>query len=92
MEQNKTELMLWKVYDIIRNLNDSDLNEAQILINREKTDRIRNKKINIREYYNKNARYYNGFYGMNYEGKFFYDDTPEGVYNKFKIHIKRKVG
>ena len=44
MRQNKTELMLWKVYDIIRNLNDNDLKEAQILINREKTDRIRNNK------------------------------------------------
>ena len=44
MEQNKTELMLWKVYDIIRNLNDDELNEAQILINRERTDRTRNKK------------------------------------------------
>ena len=43
MEQNKTELMLWKVYDIIRNLNDDELNEAQILINRERTDRIKNK-------------------------------------------------
>ena len=41
MEQNKTELMLWKVYDIIRNLNDDELNEAQILINRERTDRLR---------------------------------------------------
>ena len=44
MEQNKTELMLWKVYDIIRNLNDDELNEAQILINRERTDRMRNNK------------------------------------------------
>ena len=44
MEQNKTELMLWKVYDIIRSLNDDELNEAQILINRERTDRTRNKK------------------------------------------------
>ena len=44
MEQNKTELMLWKVYDIIRNLNDDELKEAQILINRERTDRTRNKK------------------------------------------------
>ena len=42
MEQNKTELMLWKVYDIIRSLNDDELNEAQILINRERTDRTRN--------------------------------------------------
>ena len=42
MEQNKTELVLWEVYNIVRSLNDSDLDEVQILINRERTDRIRN--------------------------------------------------
>ena len=47
MEQNKTELMLWKVYDIIRSLKDSDLKEAQILINREINDR--NKKTHNKE-------------------------------------------
>ena len=44
MEQNKKELMLWEAYKIIRNVSNSDLNEIQILINREKTDRLRNKK------------------------------------------------
>ena len=44
MEQNKTELVLWEVYNIVRSLNDSDLDEVQILINRERTDRIRNRK------------------------------------------------
>ena len=43
MEQNKTELVLWEVYNIVRSLNDSDLDEVQILINRERTDRIKNK-------------------------------------------------
>ena len=44
MEQNKTELVLWEVYNIVRSLNDSDLDEVQILINRERTDRIRSNK------------------------------------------------
>ena len=44
MKQNKTELILWEVYDIIRNLNDGDLKEVEFLINRERTDRIRNNK------------------------------------------------
>ena len=44
MKQNKKELILWEAYKIIRNLNDSDLDEVQILINRERTDRIRNRK------------------------------------------------
>ena len=42
MENNKTKSILWEVYKIIRNLNNSDLNEVQILINRERTDRTRN--------------------------------------------------
>ena len=42
MKNNKTKSILWKVYKIIRNLNNSDLNEVQILINRERTDRMRN--------------------------------------------------
>ena len=41
-KQNKKELMLWEAYKIIRNASDSDLDEFQILINRERTDRIRN--------------------------------------------------
>ena len=44
MGNNKTKSVLWEVYKIIRNLNNSDLNEVQILINRERTDRIRNNK------------------------------------------------
>ena len=44
MEQSKKELMLWEAYRIIRSVSNSDLKEIQILINREKTDRIRNKK------------------------------------------------
>ena len=44
MEETKTKSILWEVYNIIRNLNNSDLNEVQILINRERTDRIRNRK------------------------------------------------
>ena len=42
-KQNKKELILWKAYNIIRNLNDSELKEVEILIDRERTDRIRNK-------------------------------------------------
>ena len=41
MEQNKTELILWEAYKIIRNVSNSDLNEIQILINREIDDRNR---------------------------------------------------
>ena len=41
MEETKTKSILWEVYNIIRNLNNSDLNEVQILINRERTDRAR---------------------------------------------------
>ena len=41
MENNKTKSVLWEVYNIIRNLNNSDLDEVEILINRERTDRIR---------------------------------------------------
>ena len=41
MEQNKTELMLWEIYDIVKNLNDSDLQKALSVINREINDRIR---------------------------------------------------
>ena len=44
MKNNKTQSVLWEVYNIIRNLNNSDLNEVEILINRERIDRIRNNK------------------------------------------------
>ena len=47
MEQNKKELMLWEAYKIIRNVINSDLNEIQILINREINDR--NKKTHNKE-------------------------------------------
>ena len=43
-KQNKKELIIWEAYNIIRNLNDSELKEVEILINRERTDRIRNNK------------------------------------------------
>ena len=39
--QNRTELVLWEVYNIIRGLNNNELNEVQILIDRERTDRNR---------------------------------------------------
>ena len=42
VRQNKKELILWESYNIIRNASDSDLDEIQILINRERTDRTRN--------------------------------------------------
>ena len=42
-EQDKKELILWEAYNLIRNLNDSELKEVEILIDRERTDRIRNK-------------------------------------------------
>ena len=41
MKNNKTQSVLWEVYNIIRNLNNSDLDEVEILINRERTDRMR---------------------------------------------------
>ena len=41
MKQNKKELILWEAYNIIRTLNDSELKEVEILIDREKTDRKR---------------------------------------------------
>ena len=43
-KQNKKELMLWESYNIIRSASDHELDEVQILINRERTDRIRNRK------------------------------------------------
>ena len=44
MEQVKKELILWEAYNIIRTLNDDELKEVEILIDRERTDRIRNNK------------------------------------------------
>ena len=43
-KQDKKELILWEAYNIIRNLNDSELKEVEILIDRERTDRIKNNK------------------------------------------------
>ena len=40
--QSKTELILWEVYNIARSLDDSDLQKALSVINREINDR--NKK------------------------------------------------
>ena len=42
-KQDKKELILWEAYNLIRTLNDSELDEVQILIDRERTDRTRNK-------------------------------------------------
>ena len=42
-KQDKKELILWEAYNLIRNLNDSELKEVEILIDRERTDRTRNK-------------------------------------------------
>ena len=39
--QVKKELILWEAYNLIRNLNDSELKEVEILIDRERTDRNR---------------------------------------------------
>ena len=44
MEQDKKELILWEAYNLIRTLNDDELKEVEILIDRERTDRIRNNK------------------------------------------------
>jgi hypothetical protein len=44
MEQVKKELILWEAYNLIRTLNDDELKEVEILIDRERTDRIRNNK------------------------------------------------
>ena len=43
-EQDKKELILWEAYNLIRTLNDSELKEVEILIDRERTDRIKNNK------------------------------------------------
>ena len=43
-KQNKKELILWEAYNIIRTLNDDELDEVEILIDRERPDRIRNNK------------------------------------------------
>ena len=42
MEQNKKELILWEIYNIVRDLDNSDLNKALSVINREIKDRDNN--------------------------------------------------
>ena len=44
-EQDKKELILWEAYNIIRTLNDDELKEVEILIDRERTDRTRKDRI-----------------------------------------------
>ena len=43
-KQDKKELILWEAYNLIRTLNDSELKEVEILIDRERTDRIKNNR------------------------------------------------
>ena len=43
-KQDKKELILWEAYNLIRTLNDSELKEVEILIDRERTDRAINNK------------------------------------------------
>ena len=43
-EQDKKELILWEAYNLIRTLNNDELKEVEILIDRERTDRIKNNK------------------------------------------------
>ena len=42
MEQNKKELILWEIYNIVRDLDNSDLKKALSVINREIKDRDNN--------------------------------------------------
>ena len=44
MEQDKTELMLWEIYNTAKDLNDSDLQKALAIINMEINDRGINNK------------------------------------------------
>ena len=44
MEQNKTEIILWEIYNNARQLNDSDLQKALAIINMEINDRGINNK------------------------------------------------
>ena len=41
MEQDKTELILWEIYNNVRQLNNSDLEKAKAIINMELKDRGR---------------------------------------------------
>ena len=42
MDQDKTELMLWEIYNTAKDLNDSDLQKALAIIDMEINDRSRN--------------------------------------------------
>ena len=44
MEQDKTELILWEIYNNIKDLDNSDLEKAKAIINMEIKDRKRCKK------------------------------------------------
>ena len=41
MEQDKTELILWEIYNNVRQLNNNDLEKAKAIINMEIKDRGR---------------------------------------------------
>ena len=41
MEQDKTELILWEIYNNVRQLNNSDLEKVKAIINMEIKDRGR---------------------------------------------------
>ena len=41
MQQDKTEIILWEIYNNVRQLNDSDLEKAKAIINQEINDRRR---------------------------------------------------
>ena len=41
MEQDKTEIILWEIYNNVRQLNNNDLEKAKAIINQEINDRRR---------------------------------------------------
>ena len=41
MQQNKTEIILWEIYNNARQLDDNDLEKAKAIINQEINDRKR---------------------------------------------------
>ena len=41
MNQNKTEIILWEIYNNARQLNDNDLQKAKAIINQDINDRGR---------------------------------------------------
>ena len=41
MQQNKTEIILWEIYNNVSQLDDSDLQQAKAIINQEINDRGR---------------------------------------------------